>query len=170
MTAEEKLNEIQNMKRVWNIISHPSYQENIRKNMKAEDGRIFCVHNMQHFIDVARLAYIFKLERGYAVSKEMIYAAAFLHDIGKWQQYEEGVPHEIASSELAEQILLSVGFEQEEQKCIRNAILAHRNGNGSSELDEILYDADKISRNCYACPVKEACNWKEEKKNLKVIW
>lgn len=170
MNREQKLNEIEKMKRVWNIISHPSYQTNLKKNEQAEADRVFCVHNMQHFIDVARLAYIFKLERGYQVPKDLIYAAAFLHDIGKWQQYQEGVPHEVASARLAEEILREAGFSVEERVQITEAIHFHRKGNGSSELDELLYDADKISRNCYACPAEAACNWKEEKKNLKVTW
>ena len=170
MMLEQKLKEIENMKRVWDIISHPSYQENLQKNIEAEKDRIFCVHDIQHFIDVARLAYIFKLERGYHVSKELIYATAFLHDIGKWLQYEEGLPHEVTSVWQAEEILVDAGFSEEEQEMIRNAIHFHRKGNGSSELDEIIYDADKMSRNCYACKAKESCNWIEEKKNLKVMW
>lgn len=158
------------MERVWRVISHPSYQENLRKNMEAEKTRVFCVHGMQHFLDVARLAYIFKLERGYEVSKEFIYAAAFLHDIGKWKQYLEGKPHEIASAELAESILTDAGFWLEEREQMIHAILAHRNEDGADELSEILYDADKISRSCYMCEAKAECNWNNEKKNLKVIW
>lgn len=162
--------EINKMERVWNIISHPSYQENLKKIQEEERGRIFCCHDMQHFIDVARLAYIFKLERGCQVSKELIYTAAFLHDIGKWQQYRKGVPHEIASSKIAEELLLDAGFLEEERRQILTAILHHRKGDGTGELDQLLYDADKISRNCYACPVASECNWPEEKKNQKVTW
>ena len=170
MDLEQKRKEIQNMKRVWDIISHPSYQGNLQKNIEAEKDRIFCVHDMQHFIDVARLAYIFNLERNYEVDKDIIYAAAFLHDIGKWQQYQDGTPHEIASEVLAESILKDTGFTEEERKLIRDAIHFHRKGDGGSKLDEILYDADKLSRSCYACKAKELCNWTEEKKNLKVTW
>lgn len=158
------------MERVWNIISHPSYQENIKKIQEEECDRIFCCHDMQHFMDVARLAYIFKLERGYQVSKELIYAAAFLHDIGKWQQYRKGVPHEIASSKIAEELLLDAGFLEGERRQILNAILHHRKGDSEGELDILLYDADKCSRTCYSCPAREECNWSEEKKNLKVTW
>ena len=32
------------------------------------------------------------------------------------------------------------------------------------------YDADKISRVCYACPAEKDCNWSREKKNQKIIW
>ena len=138
--------------------------------MEAEKNRAFCVHDMQHFLDVARLAYIFKLERGYTVSKEHIYAAAFLHDIGKWMQYEQGIPHEFASSGISRQILADAGFDEDERESISMAIAHHRYGIGSSELDELLYDADKISRNCYLCPVQQDCNWSNERKNRKVSW
>lgn len=68
---------------------------------------------MNHFLDVARLMYIFSMERGYAFGKEEIYATALLHDIGKWQQYKAGVPHEIASAEVAKRILEETGFTKE---------------------------------------------------------
>lgn len=170
MTKEQKQLEIEQMQRVWNILSHPSYQEYLKKNQEEERGRRFCCHNLQHFLDVARLAYIFKLERGCEVSKELIYAAALLHDIGKWQQYRKGVPHEIASSHLAEELLLDAGFLEAERRQIQQAILHHRNGEGTGELDILLYEADKCSRSCYTCPVSAECNWAEEQKNQKVMW
>lgn len=170
MTKEEKEFKIEEMQRVWNLLSHPSYREYLKKIREEEKERIFCRHDLPHFLDVARLAYIFKLERGYQVSKELIYAAAVLHDIGKWQQYRKGIPHETASSRLAEELLLDAGFLEAERRQIQQAILHHRNGDGNGELDILLYDADKCSRACYACPVKEACNWTEDQKNQKVMW
>ena len=32
----------------------------------------------------------------------------------------------------------------------------------------MLYDADKASRTCFACPVREDCSWSSEKMNLSV--
>ncbi len=58
--------------------------------MMAEEGRRFCHHDMGHFLDVARLAMIFNLQQGLSVSKEMIYAAALLHDIGRWNSMRTG--------------------------------------------------------------------------------
>ena len=43
---------------------------------------------MGHLLDVARLAWIFNLEANQEISKERIYAAALLHDIGRHIQYE----------------------------------------------------------------------------------
>lgn len=163
-----------NMSRVQRIYEHPVYRECVEKNCKAEETRIFCRHNMQHFLDVARLAYILNLEKNYKIAKEEIYAAALLHDIGKWQQYAEKIPHEQASAVLAEKILEDTGFEEAERERILVAIREHRRENkdiyGQNPLAEVLYYADKISRACYACPAESECNWSEEKKNMQITW
>ena len=174
MEQSRKQEEIIKMERVHRICTHPLYVECMEKNRQEEMNRIFCGHDMQHFLDVARLEYIFSMERGYGISKESIYAAAVLHDIGKWMQYAQKIPHEQASAQIAEQILEDTGFEEDEKKGILLAILSHRehskeNGRGN-KLAEVLYDADKTSRNCFACTAKEACDWGEEKKNLRIIW
>ncbi|MGN1165005.1 MAG: HD domain-containing protein [Lachnospiraceae bacterium] len=161
------------MKRVWQIYCHPLFKNCLEKLKITEEKRIFCRHDLVHFFDVARLAYIFSMERSYEISKEEIYAAALLHDIGKWKQYTDGTPHERASAEIAEKILRDTGFSEEEQNRIISAILCHRKKNGQNESDplaEILYDADKISRSCYACPAEPECNWSIEKKNLNITW
>lgn len=170
MNEIEKAKEIKAMERVWKVYTHPLYMQNLRKNQEMESDRIFCKHDMEHFINVARLAYIFKLERQYLPTKEIIYVTALLHDIGKWKQYQEGIPHEIASAQIAEEILDALRFGQKEKKMIVDAILSHRNGREKSELAEIIYDGDKISRNCFSCEAQEACNWKEEKKNQRILW
>lgn len=166
----QKKEEKKYMERVWKIVTHPLYVQNIEKNRKVEEERIFCKHDMNHFMNVARLAYIFKLERNYKVSKEEIYITAMLHDIGKWKQYLEGIPHEAASAEIAKEILDDIGFSETEKEQIVRAILAHRKGGGEGELAEVIYDADKLSRDCFSCMAEEACNWSEEKKNKKILW
>ena len=162
------------MEKIHKIYESPLFQECLHKNREAEKDRLFCRHDMDHFIDVARLSYIFSLERKVKIPKEEIYAAALLHDIGKWRQYSEGIPHEKASAELARIILRECGFKEQEENRILEAILSHRNQNKEKktegELSEILYDADKLSRACYACPAEKECNWSEEKKNRKIIW
>lgn len=179
MNIEEKEREIARMARVQNIFRHPLYQESLEKIRKAEKERIFCGHDMTHFLDVARLAYMFSLERGYEPSKEEIYAAALLHDIGRWRQYLDGTPHERASAEIAEGILLESGFSEAESGRILAAILSHRGAKGrlessgendAEQLSEVLYDADKLSRPCYACSARRECDWSEKKKNLQILW
>lgn len=81
---------------------------------------------MSHFLDVARLSWIENLEKGLGIEKELIYAAALLHDCGRFRQYEDGTPHELAGAQLAEEILFDCGFEEPEREEILRAISGHR--------------------------------------------
>lgn len=155
---------------------HPLYQEYYERLKLAEAERKFCRHRMEHFLDVARIAYIQNLEQGMGFRREMIYAAAILHDIGKARQYEEGIPHEVASAEIAEVILKDVSsvgnvryFSSEEQREILCAIREHRKySEDMTPLGKLLYTSDKKSRQCYVCPVEQECNWSMEKKNMEI--
>ena len=158
------------MDRVDLILENPKYQEYIDKIKQAEEKRIFCLHNMNHFLDVARIAYIMNLEENLQISKELIYATALLHDIGRFQQYEDGTPHEKASALLAPEILAETGFEEHEQAEILRAIREHRNRDVAEEknLTSIIYRADKASRACFACKAESQCDWENSKKNMRV--
>ena len=50
------------MERVNRILEHDGYQECLRKNETAEKDRRFCRHDMAHFLDVARIAWILNLQ------------------------------------------------------------------------------------------------------------
>lgn len=170
--------------RIETIRRHPIFQEYYKKLELAERDRKFCRHQMNHLLDVARIAYIQNLEQELGFSKDVIYAAALLHDIGKARQYEEGIPHEIASADLAAVILREVssqeqntkeaeqgtgGFSKEEQEEILCAIRGHRRyREDMSGLERLLYISDKKSRQCYACKVREECNWSLDKKNMEI--
>ncbi|MGN1412835.1 MAG: HD domain-containing protein [Anaerovoracaceae bacterium] len=156
------------MNRLDKICSHPLWQKCLGEIGRLEENRIFCGHDVQHFLDVARIAYIENLEQGSGITKEMIYAAALLHDIGRHLQYTEGISHEEASARLSETILTDCGFTGKEAEEILQAIRLHRNP-GTAEktgLAGLLYRADKKSRACGFCEAREQCNWPEEKKNL----
>ena len=98
------------MERVNQICKHPLWVESVKKIQALEQQRIFCRHNIPHFLDVARLSWIENLEQGLGISKELIYAAAMLHDIGRHLQYTEQIPHDKGSAMLAEEILKDCGF------------------------------------------------------------
>lgn len=156
------------MERVNRICKHPLWGESLGEIQKMESDRIFCRHDIIHFMDVARIAYIENLEKGLGISKDWIYAAALLHDIGRHMQYSKGIPHDIASVQLAEEILEDCGFKEDEKEEIKKAIGSHRAEETASadNLAGILYRADKQSRNCLFCSACSECNWSEEKKNL----
>ena len=93
------------MERVDRIVSHVKYQAYLKEIEELEQERIFCRHQMGHFLSVARIAMLMKEEEGLFVDKELIYAAALLHDIGRGVQYQTGEPHEQASAKIAPEIL-----------------------------------------------------------------
>lgn len=161
------------MKRVNAIYRHPLYQTYYRRLEEAEQGRIFCRHQMTHLMDVARIAYIRSLEEGLGLDREVIYAAAVLHDIGKVLQYEEGIPHEITGEKIAAEILDGLAgenaFSETEKTMILTAIRGHRKLRDEPEvLERLLYESDKASRMCFACPADPQCDWNEEKKNKEI--
>lgn len=159
-----------NMERINEISDHPLWKLHIAQLKEAEKDRIFCKHGIEHLLDVARIAYIENLEENCGISKEMIYAAALLHDIGRFLQYSEGISHEEAGEDLAEKILEDCGFQQEEKREIISAIASHRNVKTRQEqnLAGLIYRADKQSRVCKFCPAFSECNWSMEKKNNKL--
>lgn len=156
-----------NLDRVNKIFADEKYILYLGKIKYYEKGRKFCKHNMKHFLDVARIAYIMCLEKNLNVKKDIIYAIGLLHDIGRWQQYETGIPHEKASSLLAKDILKSCNFNEEEINIIIEAIDNHRNPNSEYNiLNGIIYKSDKTSRACFNCKAEKKCNWAPEKKNF----
>ena len=137
------------MKRVNLIYRHPLYQKKYNALQKAEEHRKFCNHTLEHFLDVARLAYIFALERNLDCSRELIYCTALLHDIGRAEQYSNGTPHDEAGVTIAGQILADLNFSESEKAQILTAIGEHRSSTGNLPiLSQIIYEADKKSRNC----------------------
>lgn len=161
------------MKKVNAILAHPLYRECYTRLEELEKDRIFCRHQMTHLLDVARIAYISNMEQGLGIEKEVIYAAALLHDIGKYVQYEDGTPHEQSGEKIASEILGSLSekdaFSDEENRMILTAIRGHRRLREDADvLEKLLYTSDKASRMCFACPAEGECDWSTEKKNMEL--
>lgn len=160
------------MDRINKILNHDLYRTYMEQNEQAEADRRFCRHNIGHLLDVARIGMLYNLEEDYGLSKDLVYGAALLHDIGRFRQYEDGTPHELASAELAPGILKDSGFDDKESAVIIEAIRNHRNASikDKRDLNGLLYRADKASRACYVCHVAKECNWSNRKKNQDLIW
>lgn len=157
------------MERFNLILNDEEYIYYLKKNKKIEKGRKFCKHNLRHFLDVARIAQLINLEESLRFERELIYITAILHDIGKSFQYENGTPHEIASWEIAKNILENYQFNENEIELIKQGILGHRNKKGEG-FSLLIYRADKLSRQCITCKVINECNWSDEKKNFKIYY
>ncbi len=160
------------MKRLDMILNHETFKQQLAAINEAEKNRCFCNHDMQHLMDVARIAWILNLEDGIGLEQDFVYAAAILHDIGKGRQYKEGISHEIAGSEIAEEILKDCEFTEEEIFRIKRAILSHRDPAVAKDhnLRSVIFRADKMSRPCFMCKMHKECNWSEEKKNNTIFY
>lgn len=160
------------MERIDKILNHDLFIENMRKNEAAEADRSFCRHDMGHLLDVARIAFILNLEETLGLQKDMVYAAALLHDLGRHMQYADGTPHELASAEIAPSILMDCGYDNKETTVIVNAIRSHRTAEiaNDHDLNGILYRADKASRACFCCKSEKECDWKQDKKNFTICY
>lgn len=170
------------MERINKIKNYPAYKEKFEALQEAEKERQFCNHTLEHFLDVARLMYIKNLENNNEISKEIIYATALMHDIGRIDQIKREIPHEKASADFCDEILAECNFTKEEIELIKTAILAHRSKSAdeknttrnssqvlkSQTLQELLYWADKKSRNCFSCKAATECNWPDEKRNYEI--
>ena len=154
------------------ILQHPLFQQYMNANAEREADRIFCRHNMSHVMDVARIAYILNAEEDYGLSKNMIYAAALLHDIGRHVQYETGEKHAFVSARLAPAILADCGFDAKDIQDIVSAIYTHSNKSIIQDrtLNGLIARADQLSRACYTCPVSDQCNWGDDRKNKGLYW
>ncbi len=141
------------------ILSHPQYIRYLELNAAAEVQRRFCHHDLQHAVDVARVAYIVSLENGYGLDKDLVYSAALLHDIAKWKQYRDKSDHAEEGAALAEEILKDVGMDGKNTERILNAIRVHRTkGEKAETLSTVLYAGDKACRLCGECGMLDECN------------
>lgn len=152
--------------------------ENLEKN------RIFCKHGIEHCLDVARIAYIKVLENNLSFSKDIIYAAALLHDLGRVIEYKQNIPHDKAGIDIANRILDKTSYDNKEKIQIINAISGHRTSSNNNEnkcclggyieenisemslFTKLIKTSDKMSRSCFNCKSKDKCNWDDYKKNF----
>ncbi|ASS38541.1 HD domain-containing protein [Mogibacterium pumilum] len=141
----------------------------------AEVDRVYCKHDYVHLMDVARIAYIFSLEEALGIPKDVIYAAALLHDIGRSLEYTDVIPHDEAGANIAEEILKKSSYSEEEREAIITAIRGHRGHPESDEtssfkgrLSYVIKRADKESRLCLSCDARDTCKWPDNKKNMNI--
>jgi len=148
------------MTRVNQLLDHKDYINYIEKIDRLERERHFCKHGFEHGLNVARIAYAYLLEkREWLLPKESVYAAAFLHDIGRWLEYETGEDHAEASSRLALPLLEACEFSSSDIQVILTGIREHRrhHEDNLTRLGEALSLADDWARDCRHCSVQPLC-------------
>lgn len=103
-------------------------------------------HDGEHVRRVLHMA--LNLAEGEAVDRDVLIAAALLHDIGRAAQMaDSGVDHAERGSEMARAFLNGMGFEPGFVDHVAACIATHRYRSGfppASREAEILFDADKL--------------------------
>lgn len=158
------------MERIERLLQDKRFQHGLQRVTQLEQQRIFCCHGLDHLLDVARIAWIMVLEQQLPLEKDVVYGAALLHDLGRYRQYEEGVAHHQASAELAAAILPDAGYSAAETAAIVQAIVQHGAQPQQDLLAQVLYQADKLSRNCFQCGAQAQCKWLPEKRNKTILY
>lgn len=157
--------------RIDNILHNEKYLHLMKLIDEKEENRIFCRHGLTHSLDVARIGCILSMDEGVSVDRELLYAAALLHDIGRADPDDSGEAHHLQSVELAEDILRTTGFTADETAAVCTAIASHNtDGMDRDGLAYILYRADKLSRCCFDCKAADECYWPDDIRNNKLIY
>ncbi len=109
-------------------------------------------------------------------ARDVVYATALLHDMGRVAQYETGEPHHAAGQRYARELLGALAgpahFTASEIDAVACAVGAHRSGGvrtaaapAVATLADLLRASDKAARACWSCPARATCCWPPEKMN-----
>lgn len=156
------------------VLEHATYQDRLAKLALMEEQRVFCKHDLEHSLEVARIALQVARGNDLQISEDVIKTTALLHDMGRVEQYEQGVSHVEASVAFAREILLLLDTDNTMIDVICDAIQNHSrrdlakerfaNAFAISTLKELISHADQFSRKCYMCRAYDACKWHPEEK------
>lgn len=162
------------MDTVTQVLEHPQYKACCETITDYEADRTYCRHDMEHFLRVGQIAILLAKENGLSIDAEEIMLAALFHDLGRALQYQNGISHAESSAILAEEILLSIGYDPAKTDRICAAVKCHSKRQdvkiryakcGSQKtLEDLLSFADHFSRECFACLASDTCKWKAEER------
>jgi len=121
-----------------------------KKIIQIVQDKLTCsAHNLDHVFRVYNLCMLLsKHEKD--VDLEVIIPSALLHDIARVEESQDKtgeIDHAVLGSEIAEDILINLGYEEEKIDKIKHCILAHRfrTGNQPNTIEaKILFDSDKL--------------------------
>lgn len=103
-------------------------------------------HDEQHIYRVLYAA--LEIANDYSVDNDVLITASLLHDIGRNAQINDSsLDHAIVGSSMAYDYLISIGWQNEKARHVKNCISTHRyrNHNEPQTIEaEILFDADKL--------------------------
>jgi len=121
-----------------------------KKIIEIVQEKLTCsAHNLDHVFRVYNLCLLIsKYEEG--VDLEILIPSALLHDIARVEESNDKtgeIDHAVLGSELAENILRTLEYEEEKIEKIKHCITTHRfrTGNQPTTIEaKILFDSDKL--------------------------
>lgn len=121
-----------------------------KKIMAIVNDRLSCsAHNLDHVLRVYKLCLLIASTEE-NVDLDILTPAALLHDIARVEESQNKtgkIDHAILGSEMAEEILTTLGYTKEKIKKIKHCIITHRfrTGNEPKTIEaKILFDSDKL--------------------------
>ena len=102
-------------------------------------------HTFDHTLRVYELSV--RIGKKMEANLKVLGAAALLHDIGRPEEAKRGISHSILSGEMSRDILMNIGYDDEEIEQVVDAIRTHRFSEGiepTSLEGRILSDVDKL--------------------------
>lgn len=120
------------------------------KIIEVVKNRLSCsAHNLDHVFRVCNLCLLIA-KREKDVNLEILIPSALLHDIARVEESKDKtgeIDHAILGSEMAEEILRELQYEDGKIENIKHCIITHRfrTGNEPNTIEaKILFDADKL--------------------------
>ncbi len=124
-------------------IKHKEIKEIVEKELSCS------AHKLDHVLRVYKLCILLsKYEKN--VDLEILIPASLLHDIARVKESQDKtgkIDHAVLGSQMAENILRDLEYEEEKIEKIKHCIIAHRfrSGNEPNTIEaKILFDADKL--------------------------
>lgn len=124
--------------------------EKYKKIVEIVQERLTCsAHNLDHVFRVCNLCLLISKDEKDA-DLEVLIPSALLHDIARVEESKDKtgeLDHAILGSEIAEDILRKLQYEEDKIEKIKHCIISHRfrTGNEPNTLEaRILFDADKL--------------------------
>lgn len=130
-------------------MSNNSWKLKLNKEIKNYLKGYSACHDYYHL--KRTLNYALEIAKNVKCDKDVLYAAAFLHDIGYKNHEQDDKRHNIYAIELANKWLTKIGFPKEKIKPVLEAIRLHDNYAWGHDYEptnhietKIIQDADRI--------------------------
>lgn len=154
------------MQYVDRLLALEAFHLDIDALEQLEATRLYCKHDLTHFLDVARIARIINCENRLGLENEQLYLTALLHDLGRLAEYRDGIDHAIAGRQRAAEHLQAIDYPPTRATAILDAIGTHRHHDQEpNDLSGVISRADTLARPCYRCPAASGCKWPDTRRN-----